>query len=42
MADSNEFAEFDTDDATFDAMLEQAEPVQLVPPPVRVTLLSAA
>lgn len=42
MADSDEFAEFETDEATFDAMLEEAEPAQLVPPPTRVTLLSPA
>lgn len=39
MAESDEFAEFETDEGTFDAMLEQAE---LVPPPTCVTVLSAA
>lgn len=42
MAGSDEFAEFDTDEAAFDAMLEHAEPVELVPPPAHVTVLSAA
>lgn len=42
MADSDEFAEFETDEATFDAMLERAEPAELVDPPTRVTVLSAA
>jgi hypothetical protein len=41
MAESDEFAEFETDEATFDAMLEQAEPAELVPPPACVTVLSA-
>lgn len=42
MPEDDEFAEFETDEATFDAMLEQAEPAELVAPPVCVTLLSAA
>ena len=42
MAKSDEFAEFETDEATFDAMLEQAELAELVPPPTCVTVLSAA
>lgn len=42
MANSNEFAEFETDEATFDAMLEAAEPAELFPPPAHVTVLSAA
>ncbi len=42
MADSGEFAEFETDQVTFDAMLEQAEPAELVGPPTCVTVLSAA
>jgi hypothetical protein len=42
MAESDEFAEFETGEATFDAMLEQAEPAELVPHPTRVTVLSAA
>lgn len=42
MAESDEFAEFETDEATFDAMLEQAEPAELVPRPACVTVLSAA
>jgi hypothetical protein len=31
MAEGDEFAEFETDAATFDAMLEQTEPAELVP-----------
>lgn len=44
MADDEfaEFAEFDTDEAAFDAMLARAEPAELVAPPRRVTVLSAA
>ncbi len=42
MAESDEFAEFETDEETFDAMLEQAELAELVPPPTCVTVLSAA
>lgn len=42
MAESDEFAEFETDEATFDAMLEQAEPAELVDPPANVTLASVA
>ncbi|MGH3851408.1 MAG: hypothetical protein ACRDRT_17240 [Pseudonocardiaceae bacterium] len=42
MAQTGEFPEFETDEATFNAMLEQAEPVQLVPPPACVTVPSAA
>lgn len=42
MADNDEFAEFETDEATFDAMLERAEPAELVPPPAFITVLSAA
>jgi hypothetical protein len=42
MADSDEFAEFDTDEATFDAMLAQAEPADLVDPPADVTSASTA
>lgn len=42
MADSEEFAEFETDEATFDAMMEEAEPVDLISPPGRVVVLSAA
>lgn len=38
MADSDEFAEFDTDEATFDDMLAQAEPAELVDPPVGLTM----
>jgi hypothetical protein len=39
----DEFAEFETDEATFDAMMAEAEPAILVPPPARVaTVLSAA
>lgn len=30
MPDSDEFAEFDTDEATFDAMLARAEPAEIV------------
>jgi hypothetical protein len=41
MAD-DEFAEFDTDEAAFDEMLARAEPAELVAPPRRVTVLSAA
>lgn len=42
-SDGDEFAEFETDEATFDAMLEEAEPAVLVPPPSRfITVLSAA
>jgi len=42
MAESDEFAEFDTDGATFEAMLEQAEPAELVDPPADVTQASTA
>lgn len=35
--DEDEFAEFETDEATFDAMMAEAEPAELVPPPARVT-----
>jgi hypothetical protein len=37
MPDSDEFAEFETDEATFDAMMAEAEPAELVPPPARIT-----
>lgn len=37
MPDSDEFAEFETDEATFDAMMAEAEPAELVPPPARMT-----
>lgn len=33
-----EFAEFETDEATFDAMLDRAEPAELVAPPARVSV----
>jgi len=36
-SDDDEFAEFETDEATFDAMMAEAEPAELVPPPARVT-----
>lgn len=40
MVENDEFAEFETDEATFDAMLEQAKPVELVPRPAfRATAL---
>ncbi|HET8642148.1 MAG TPA: hypothetical protein VFM37_09425 [Pseudonocardiaceae bacterium] len=42
MANSGEFAEFDTDEAAFDAMLAQAEPAELVDPPADVTSASTA
>jgi hypothetical protein len=42
MAESDEFAEFETDEATFDAMLEQAKQAELVPRPGWFTLLSPA
>jgi hypothetical protein len=34
----DEFAEFDTNEATFDAMMAEAEPVELVPAPPRTTV----
>lgn len=42
MANSGEFAEFDTDEAAFDAMLAHAEPAELVDPPADVTSASTA
>ncbi|MGH3864882.1 MAG: hypothetical protein ACRDQ4_01875 [Pseudonocardiaceae bacterium] len=41
MAKSDGFAEFETDEATFNAMLEQAEPAELVPRPAFVTMWGA-
>lgn len=41
MASSDEFAEFETDEATFDAIMERAEPAELVPVPTPLTVLSA-
>jgi hypothetical protein len=42
-SDEDEFAEFETDEATFDAMMAEGEPAVLVPPPAHVTtVLSAA
>lgn len=41
MAD-DEFAEFDTDEPAFDAMMARAEPAELVAPLRRVTVFSAA
>lgn len=42
-SDEDEFAEFETDEATFDAMMAEAEPAILVRPPAGVTtVLSAA
>lgn len=42
-SEDDEFAEFETDEATFDAMMAEAQPAILVPPPDRViTVLSAA
>lgn len=40
-SDEDEFAEFETDEATFDAMMAEAEPAELVPAPV-TTMLSPA
>lgn len=34
----DEFAEFDTDETTFDAMLDDAEPAELIAAPARVTV----
>lgn len=42
MANSDEFAEFDTDEAAFDVMLAQAEPAELVDPHADVTSASTA
>jgi hypothetical protein len=38
MESGDEFAEFDMDEATFDAILERAEPVELIDPPRALTL----
>ena len=42
MADSDEFAEFDTDEASFDAMMREAEPAELTDRRQLVTVRSLA
>jgi hypothetical protein len=37
-ATEDEFAEFETDEATFDAMMAEAEPAELVPAPTPTTV----
>lgn len=42
MSEPDEFAEFDMDEATFDAILDRGEPAMLVPVPVRLQLSGPA